>query len=115
MNAKATTIRFDPKVKHQLTKLSKLLGKSVNLLTNDAVREYVLKQTIDAEQELEEMLEDLRAYRKSDPVFKRANDEFVAAEVSLTDREDPAQGEIYIEAETETETEEKTVRAMLHG
>ena len=68
----ATTFRLDPVVKAGLSKLSTLRGRSLNSLANEAIREFVAKRILEAEDDLEASLEDLRAYRKSDPDFEQA-------------------------------------------
>ena len=73
-----------------MVKLSKLLGKPLNKLANDALGEYVVRRTLEVEDDLESTLEDLRAYRKSDPNFERAIAEFVEAEATV--KHDPAEG-----------------------
>jgi hypothetical protein len=88
----ATTYRIDAVLKEGLSKLSKLRRQPRNRLVNEAIREYVAKYTMEAEHELESSLEDLRAYRKSDPRFERAIEAF--AEAELTVKEDPAEGTV---------------------
>src|SRR4051794_1707280 len=92
MPGKATTFRIDPAVKARLTKLSDIVGESLNQLANEAIREYVAKRTREVENELESTLADLRAYRKSDPDFERAIDAVVDAEAMA--ESDPAEGRI---------------------
>ena len=92
LERKATTFRIDPVTKGGLVKLSKLLGKPLNTLANDALREYVVRRTLEVEDDLESTLRDLRAYRKSDPNFERAIAEFVEAEATV--KHDPAEGRI---------------------
>ena len=75
-----------------MVKLSKLLGKPLNKLANDALGEYVVRRTLEVEDDLESTLEDLRAYRKCDPNFERAIAEFVEAEATV--KHDPAEGRI---------------------
>lgn len=87
---KATTFRIDPVIKDGLVKLAKLLGQPLNKLANEAFREYVIRRTLEVEGDLEATLEDLRAYRKSDPNFERAIAEFVEAEATV--KHDPAEG-----------------------
>ena len=92
MKRVATTFRVDPVVKAGLTKLSELTHKSLNHLANEAIKEFVARRTLEVEDELEATLEDLRAYRKSDPDFERAIAEFVDAEMTAT--HDPAEGRV---------------------
>ena len=88
----ATTFRIDPVVKAGLSKLSTLRGRSLNSLANEAISEFVVKGTLEAESDLEASLEDLRAYRKSDPDFEKAIAAFVEAET--TAEHDPAEGRV---------------------
>ena len=92
MQRVATTFRIDPVVKAGLSKLSTIRGRSLNSLANEAIREFVAKRTLEAESDLEASLEDLRAYRRSDPDFEQAIAEFVEAEVTAED--DPAEGRV---------------------
>lgn len=88
----ATTIRLDPAVKERLNRLSALLGQSINVLTNEALREFIESRSLKLEKELESRLEDLRAARKSDPGFKRGIAAFAKAEAAL--EHDPVEGKV---------------------
>ena len=92
MKRVATTFRIDPVVKTGLSKLSKLTRKSLNQLANEAIKEFVARRTLEVEDELEATLEDLRAYRKSNPDFERAIAEVVEAELAV--QHDPAEGRV---------------------
>ena len=92
MGRVATTFRIDPVVKVGLSKSSKLMHVSLNHLANEAIRAFVARRTLEVENELESTLEDLRAYRKSDPDFERAIAAFVEAE--MTAKHDPAEGRV---------------------
>jgi predicted nucleotidyltransferase len=59
---KASLFRLDPEAHSALLHLSKLLGRPMNKLINEAVRDYLLK-TSQAESEVAETLASLRAYR----------------------------------------------------
>lgn len=91
----ATTFRIDPVVKAGLSKLSKLKHTSLNQLANEALKDFVARRMLDVEGELDSTLEDLRAYRKSDPDFEHAIAEFVEAEVTV--KHDPAEGHVVTE------------------
>lgn len=84
------TLRVDAQERLALEHLSKLEGRPINQLVNEAIRAY-LRQRGRTERSLEANLEGLRAYRKKDPGFRRAIAAFVEAEASL---EDPLEGEI---------------------
>jgi predicted transcriptional regulator len=90
MAGKATTYRIDPSVQAGLSTLSKVLGRPLNQLVNEAVRDFVARRSKEVAMDLEATLEGLRAYRKSDPNFERAIADYVDAEASL--KEDPAEG-----------------------
>jgi predicted transcriptional regulator len=90
MSRKATTYRIDPIVQTGLSTLSRVLGRPQNQLVNEAVRDFVVRRSREVETDLEATLEALRAYRKSDPNFERAIEDYVDAEASL--KEDPAEG-----------------------
>jgi len=92
MEKVATTFRIDPTVRVGLSRLSKLRRKSLN---NEAIKEYVARGILEVEGELEATLEDLRAYRKSDPDFEQAITDFVDAEVTV--KHDPAEGQVVTE------------------
>jgi uncharacterized protein len=63
MASKATVFRLDPGAHSALAQLSKLLGRPMNKLINEAVRDYLLN-TSQAEREVRETLAGLRAYRE---------------------------------------------------
>ncbi len=105
---KATTIRFDPLVKGGLAMLSKLKGRSINQIVNEAAKEYVARLNLEVEDDLESTLDDLRAYQKSDPKFYRAMAEFVEAEATV--KHDPAEGRIV----TQINPTKSVVRKLLN-
>jgi uncharacterized protein len=65
MPRKASLFRLDPAAQSALSQMGKLLGRPMNKLVNEAVREYLLKVS-PRERELEGTLESLRAYRERD-------------------------------------------------
>ncbi len=65
MPLKACLFRLDPDAQSALVNLGRLLGKPMNKLVNEAVRDYLLK-TSEKERELEGTLASLRAYRERD-------------------------------------------------
>ena len=95
MDRVATTFRLDPVVKAGLTKLGSLTHKSLNQLANEAIKDYVVRRTLEVESDLEATLAELRAYRQNDPDFERAIAEVVEAELSAT--HDPAEGRVVTE------------------
>ena len=83
------TLRIDPEERAALESLSKVEGRPINQLLNEAIKNYLSRRGR-KERSLEANLESLRAYRKQDPGFQRAIAAFVEAEASL---EDPLEGE----------------------
>lgn len=73
----------------------------MNQLLNEAIKGY-LRQQGRKERSLEANLASLRAYRKKDPGFRKAMQEFVEAEATL---DDPLEGEI-------VETKSKVAKAV---
>jgi predicted nucleotidyltransferase len=71
MLRKASIFRLDPDSQSALSHLSRLLGRPMNKLVNEAVRDYLLK-TSEKERELEGTLASLRAYRERDPQVREA-------------------------------------------
>jgi len=109
---KATTFRLDPSVQAGLTLLQGLLGQPMNRLVNEAVRKFVERRTGEIEVQLEQVLERLRVYRKSDPAFKKAVAEFVEAEAKYG-ATDPVEGRV---APSPTKGPAQTlVQNLLHG
>lgn len=84
------TLRIDLAERAALESLSKIEGRPINQLLNEAIKVY-LNRRGRQERSLETTLESLRAYRKRDPGFQRASAAFVEAEASL---EDPLEGEV---------------------
>jgi predicted transcriptional regulator len=82
------TFRIDPEERAALDNLSKIEGRPINQILNDAVKSYLRKQG-PKEQALEAGLADLRAYRKRDPGFRKAIASFVEAEAAI---DDPVEG-----------------------
>ena len=83
------TLRIDAEERAALKDLSKIEGRPINQLLNEAIKSY-LRRRGRKERSLEASLAGLRAYRKKDPGFQRAIAAFVEAEASL---EDPLEGE----------------------
>jgi predicted transcriptional regulator len=83
------TLRIDPEERAALGNLSKIEGRPINQLLNEAIKIYLSRRGR-KERGLEANLADLQAYRKQDPGFRRAIAAYVEAEASL---EDPLKGE----------------------
>jgi hypothetical protein len=83
------TLRINPEERAALEDLSKIEGRPINHLLNEAIKLY-LRRRSRKERSLESNLAGLQEYRKKDPGFRRAIATFVEAEASL---EDPLEGE----------------------
>jgi predicted transcriptional regulator len=90
MGRTAFTLRIDAEERTALENLSRIEGRPMNQLLNEAIKGY-LRQRGRKERSLEANLASLRAYRKKDPGYQKAIAEFVEAEATL---EDPLEGEI---------------------
>ena len=82
----ALTLRIDAGESAALESLSKVEGRPVHQLVDEAIKSYLSSRA----QKAPRLEAALAAYRKQDPGFKRAFDEFVEAEATL---EDPLEGE----------------------
>lgn len=100
MSRTAFTLRIDAEERVALENLSRIEGRPMNQLLNEAIKGY-LRQRGRKERSLEANLASLRAYRKKDPGFRKAMQEFVEAEATL---DDPLEGEI-------VETKSKVAKA----
>ena len=78
------TLRIDAEERAALEVLSKVEGRPINQLLNEAVKSF-LSQRGRKERSLEASLASLRAYRTKDPGFQRAIAAFVEAEASQQD------------------------------
>ncbi len=90
------TLRIDAEERAALENLSKIEGRPVNQLLNEAIKSFLIRRG-PRERSLEASLARLRAYRESDPGFQRAIAAFVESEASL---DDPVEGQLvnsYIE------------------
>jgi len=96
----AMTLRVDEDLKAQLTKLGELRDTTVNKLINQALQQFVVKESLLIEDELEASLQLLREYRAKDPNFELAIREEVDAEMAM--EYDPAQGEVELPEDHET-------------
>jgi len=83
------TLRIDSRERTALQNLSRVEGRPINQLLNEAIKAYLSRRG-QKERELEGTLADLRAYRQRDPGFRRAIVAFVEAEATL---DDPLEGE----------------------
>lgn len=91
------TLRIDAAERAALQSLSKIEGRPINQLLNEAIKAYLHRRG-EQESSLETNLEKLRAYRQRDPRFEKAITAFVEAEASV---EDPLEGEVVEESAAE--------------
>lgn len=84
------TLRIDAQERAALESLSKIEGRPVNQLLNEAVKSFLSRRG-PKELTLETTLAQLRAYRERDPGFQRAIAAFVESEATL---DDPLEGEL---------------------
>jgi|SRR5271169_2158151 len=82
------TLRIGTEERAALKHLSKIEGRPINQLLNEAIKSYLSRRGR-KERSLEANLAGLRTYRNQDPGFQRAIAAFVEAEASL---EDPLEG-----------------------
>lgn len=88
MGRSPSTLKINPEQLEALENLSKLEGRPVNELLREAIRYYLRRRYLNNP---EGTVSDLRAYRKQDPRFQRAIEEFGDAEARF---EDPLEGEL---------------------
>ena len=84
------TLRIDAQERAALESLSKIEGRPVNQLLNEAVKSFLSRRG-PKELSLETTLAQLRAYRERDPGFQRAIAAFIESEATL---DDPLEGEL---------------------
>jgi predicted transcriptional regulator len=97
MSRAAFTLRIDSQERNALKHLSKIEGRPINQLLNEAIKIF-LRQKGRKERSLEASLENLEAYRKKDPGYKRAITALVDAEATVRD---PLEGEPFEETDVE--------------
>jgi len=81
-------LRIDAEERAALEGLSKIEGRPVNQLLNEAIKGFLSRRG-PKEVSLEETLARLRAYRERDPGFQKARAAFVESEATL---DDPLEG-----------------------
>jgi hypothetical protein len=106
----AFTLRMDEEERAALEDLSRIEGRPVNQLLNDAVKHY-LKHRSPEEQLLEASLERLRAYRKRDPGFRSAMTAFVESEANI---EDPVEGKPFEQSGSSQAADTGSAQAKIH-
>jgi len=90
---RVSTIRLDEGVQQGLELLKTHGGAklSLNKMVNAALAALIDKQAANLESELDQALRNVRAYRKTDPGYKRAIKAFIDAEAAFA-AEDPMEG-----------------------
>lgn len=83
------TLRIEAAERDALKSLSKIEGRPINQLLNEAIRTYLSRKG-EKERGLESTLESLRHYRKRHADFQRAAAEFVESEAN---HDDPLEGQ----------------------
>jgi hypothetical protein len=78
------TLRIDAKERAALRTLSKVEGRTINQLLNEAINNF-LRRRGRKECSLEAQLAALRAYRKQNPDFQQAMEKFEEAEATIKD------------------------------
>lgn len=106
---KAMTLRLKPSLQEGLAVLHEAVKRPVNKLVNEAVEEFLDRQTETIERDLEGLLSRIKAVRKKDPKFSTAIQEFAEAE-SRYSRADPVEGTVVIE---QLGPSQRAVRSLL--
>jgi hypothetical protein len=108
-----TTIRLDEAVQKGLRVLEAHSGvkRPLNKWVNIALAALIDRQAATLESELDQALRNIKAYRKTDPGYKRAIKAFIDAEVAFA-AEDPMEGSREPQAAGPAVS---MVRAMLRG
>lgn len=111
--SKVTTIRIPPSLKIGINMLERAVGfrRPLNKWITIALADYIDRRTAAAENELELALKNVRAYRKTDPSYKRAIKAFIDAEVEFAG-EDPMEGST---SPTEVGPAVSMVRELIRG
>jgi predicted transcriptional regulator len=77
---KATTLRLKSSLQEGLTVLQEAVKRPINKLVNEAVEEFLVRQTERVERDLQGLLSRIKAVRNVDPKFKVAVKAFAEAE-----------------------------------
>jgi len=91
--SKISTFRIDPAIHGGLKTLSRLLGKPVNKLVNDALLLYVKAQAGKMHVDLQQDMDLLQQYRDLDPDLTRSVNQAVQREMGYVGQ-DPVEGEL---------------------
>ncbi len=90
---RAKTLRLQPNYEKGLAFLKQVLNVPINKMVNEAVGDYIRRRTAEMESGLTTTLEQLQAYRRSDPEFSAARRSFIDAELHHG-KDDPMEGRI---------------------
>lgn len=105
----AMTLRLEPSLQEGLAVLHEALKRPVNKLVNEAVEEYLVRQTESVGRDLQALLSRVQAVRKRDPKFKAAVEAFAEAEAQYA-KDDPMEGMVIAD---EQGPAQRAVRALL--
>lgn len=94
MARKPFTLRLNAAERTALESLSRIEGRPMNQILNEAVVAY-LQRRGQAERNLQASLDKLRAYRRRDPHFEAAIAAFAKAEAE-SGKADPVEGKVVI-------------------
>ncbi len=111
MATHAFTLRLPTQERQALENLSRVEGRPMNQILNDAIRAYLHRQS-DDERRLEESLQHLRAYRERDPEFKESIAAVAAAEAIEAD---PLEGVVLRKPQEEHSSKRKAARGARSG
>lgn len=103
------TLRIETEERTALENLSKIEGRPVNQLLNDAIKSFLVQRG-PKELGLEANLAQLRAYRQRDPKFQRAIAAFIESETSF---DDPVEGEVVSDKADSIGPAQSKIREML--
>lgn len=109
MTTKNLTIRVDEALYNRLNTLEKVVKVSINQLVCEAVDQYVAERSALAAQELQDIAQQLRSYRDSDPDLKKSLRSFAEAGGRY---QDPLEGEVVDTAKKSPRTK---LQELLNG
>ncbi len=110
MARKASTHRLDPDVQAGLNHLSKVLHRPKNKLMNEAVKRFVQERSGLLVHEMEATIRSLKAYRRRDPDFERAMEDFVSDEATHAGKDSLEGRPIAVSGAVQAE-----IRSLLHA
>jgi hypothetical protein len=93
---KATTLRLKASLQEGLTVLQEVVKRPINKLVNEAVEEFLIRQTKLVESDLQGLLSRIKAVRQADPTFSASVKAFAEAESRYAGA-DPAEGVVVVD------------------